>query len=536
MSFKQNTAVTGLTFGLVSATDGSAITTGTVTGYYTLDGGTQATITASPVHEGNGQWSANLTAGEMNGAIVGLLFTHASAIPVSFTIKTDTKIVSELQDLTAAQVNAEADTAIADASLATAANLAIVDANVDAILVDTGTTLPASLATIDANVDSILVDTGTDIPARFDGIEGATFSSLTDSLEAIRDRGDTAWITGGGGSAPTAAEVADAVWDELQSGHTTAGTFGEVATEIASILTDTGTSLPASLATIDANVDSILVDTGTTIPARFAGIEGATFSSLTDSLEAIRDRGDVAWTTGAGGSSPTVGEIADAVWDELQSAHVTVGSFGEVATEIASILTDTGTTIPTQISGLNDLSEAQVNAQADIAIADASLATATALATVDANVDAILTDTGTTLPSAISTIDTVVDGIQTDLSNATDGLGAIKTAVDTKASQSSVDAVDANVDNVLVDTGTSLPALINALSDITTAEILASGDIDGYSIEEAMKLILSSLVGTLSGASTTSITIDAADGSKTRLTATVDADGNRIAVTKDATG
>lgn len=45
------------------------------------------------------------------------------------------------------------------------------------------------------------------------------------------------------------------------------------------------------------SVEAILVDTGTTIPARFTGIEGATFNTATDSLEAIRDRGDAAWTS-----------------------------------------------------------------------------------------------------------------------------------------------------------------------------------------------------------------------------------------------
>ena len=102
--FKKNTAVTGFPFALVSATDGSAITTGTVTGYYTLDGGTQGTIAGTATHEGNGQWSVNLTAAEMNGDVVGLLFTHASAIPVHFTIKTDTKIVSDLNDIAATSI------------------------------------------------------------------------------------------------------------------------------------------------------------------------------------------------------------------------------------------------------------------------------------------------------------------------------------------------------------------------------------------------------------------------------------------------
>lgn len=46
----------------------------------------------------------------------------------------------------------------------------------------------------------------------------AVFDRTTDSLQAISD-------SGGGG--PTAAQIADAVWDEVQSGHTTAGTFGK---------------------------------------------------------------------------------------------------------------------------------------------------------------------------------------------------------------------------------------------------------------------------------------------------------------------
>jgi len=41
---------------------------------------------------------------------------------------------------------------------------------------------------------------------------GQTFDATTDSLEAIRDRGDAAWVTGGGGAAPTAAANAAAVW------------------------------------------------------------------------------------------------------------------------------------------------------------------------------------------------------------------------------------------------------------------------------------------------------------------------------------
>ena len=67
-----------------------------------------------------------------------------------------------------------------------------------------GASVSADIAAIKAETALIVADTNElqtdDYPARFDDIEGATFSTATDSLEAIRDRGDTAWTTGAGGS------------------------------------------------------------------------------------------------------------------------------------------------------------------------------------------------------------------------------------------------------------------------------------------------------------------------------------------------
>ena len=103
MSFVRNNNVAGFTFGLVKKADGAALTGGAagVTGYYTIDGGTQATLSGTVAEEGNGQYSIDLTAAEMNGAVIGLLFTHTDAIPVQFTIKTvgspaDTSVESTL--------------------------------------------------------------------------------------------------------------------------------------------------------------------------------------------------------------------------------------------------------------------------------------------------------------------------------------------------------------------------------------------------------------------------------------------------------
>lgn len=70
----------------------------------------------------------------------------------------------------------------------------------------------------------------------------------------------------------------------------------------------------------------------------------------------------------------------------------------------------------------------------------------------------------------------------------------------------------------------------------TLAQILAGGDVDGYTVEETLKTILSVLAGKSSGMGTTTGVLRAADDSKARVTATLDADGNRTAVTIDATG
>ena len=72
------------------------------------------------------------------------------------------------------------------------------------------------------------------------------------------------------------------------------------------------------------------------------------------------------------------------------------------------------------------------------------------------------------IDAPISTVDTVVDGIQTDLSNAADGLGALKALIDT---------VDGVVDNILTDTSTTLDTLIKDIP--TVAEFEARSDVAG---------------------------------------------------------
>lgn len=181
-----------------------------------------------------------------------------------------------------AAINAEADTAISDAALATAAELAKVPKSDG-----TATWNATALASINSQCDTALSDydgpTNTEMVAAFTQIKGAGWAT-TDTLEAIRDRGDVAWITATGFSThsaadvwsvatriltantnlndPTAAAIADAVLDEALSGHTTAGTVGKA---ISDTLADTN-ELQGDWTDggrLDLILDAILADTGT---------------------------------------------------------------------------------------------------------------------------------------------------------------------------------------------------------------------------------------------------------------------------------
>lgn len=186
---------------------------------------------------------------------------------------------------------------------------------------------------------------------------------------------------------PTAADIADAVLDEALAGHTGAGSLGkaiaDIETDATAILEDTGTSLPATLSTIDGKVDTvdgvvdaILTDTAE-IGAAGAGLSAIPWnaawdaevqSEVQDAIEANHldhllaadydpaskpgvatallnelvesDAGVSRFTANAleeaptGGSAPTAGEIADAVWDEALADHNAEDSFGNVINDL----------------------------------------------------------------------------------------------------------------------------------------------------------------------------------------------------------
>ena len=82
-------------------------------------------------------------------------------------------------------------------------------------------------------------------------------------------------------------------------------------------------------------------------------------------------------------------------------------------------------------------------------------------------------------------------------------------------------------------TKAELDAGLAALNDITVAQIIA-GIADGsYDLQEMMRIMFAALAGESNGGGTTSHKYRDSADSKNRITATVDANGNRTAVTLD---
>ena len=241
------------------------------------------------------------------------------------------------------------------------ADIAVVDLNVDqietAVIANAaGADIAADIIALKAETVLILADTD-DI-----GVAGAGLSAIpisdanvtqlagvTQSLTDLKDFADAGYDPGTNKvqgvvlvdttttntDLVTAAAITDAVLDEDMTAHQTTGTLGQAIgdpvsntkTLYAALITDgAGASVTDDVAAVKTVVDGIqtdldngtdglgaikaetaliLIDTGTTLDTKINDIQGATFSSATDSLEAIRDRGDAAWATAGGGTTGT---------------------------------------------------------------------------------------------------------------------------------------------------------------------------------------------------------------------------------------
>lgn len=193
---------------------------------------------------------------------------------------------------------------------------------------------PPTKAELDTAVANVSVDEiqASALADLFNTDSGTDYASAV-AGSAVKEIADNA-----GGSALTAEGIADAVWDEAATGHTDAGKAGaQVWTDIdailadtnelqvddtpaalAAILEDTGTTLPATLATIDGKVDTIdgivdaiLVDTGTTLQGELDGIQADTEDLQTQIGTAGAGLSAVPWN--AAWDAEVQSEVTDAI-------------------------------------------------------------------------------------------------------------------------------------------------------------------------------------------------------------------------------
>lgn len=129
------------------------------------------------------------------------------------------------------------------------------------------------------------------------GVTAATFAA--GAIDAAAIAADA--IGGSEIAASAATEIAGAVWEELRSAHTTAGSFGQ------------------GVASVQGNVTGSAASIGT------GGITAGSFAAGAIDASAI--------ATDAIGSAEiaisAAQEIAGAVWEELRASHTTAGSFGQ---------------------------------------------------------------------------------------------------------------------------------------------------------------------------------------------------------------
>ena len=283
------------------------------------------------------------------------------------------------------------------------------------------------------NVDAILVDTGTTLDDHLTDIKGTSFVKDTHSLIDIEGYVDIL-DDGTSGNVKIASDVAATLVDTGEIGTAGAG------------LTDLGGMSTGMKAEINTEADTALTDihldhllAADYDPASKPGVATALLNEL------IEDDGGVSrYTANAlenapSGTGASAATIADAVWEEAQADHVAVGSFGEIATEIAAILVDTNELQSDDVPGLISAVDAKIDI-IDTNVDQIEVAVITNAAGVDIAADiiamkvdtaAILSDTGTDgVVVSAATQNAIADALlDRDMSTGTDsGSTTVRTA------------------------------------------------------------------------------------------------------------
>ena len=247
---KQSTAANVMVF-MADSTDHITGKTGlTLTVTTSKDGAAFGSITPTVTERGNGWYNMALVTGDTG--TVGDLVVRATATGADPGERT-LNVVANVEADTYGRVGAPA-----------------------------GASIAADLLAIDNFVDGLETTIGT---------AGAGLTALGDTRIANLDATTSSRLATTGYTAPDNTTIGTI--------NTKLGTpASSVSADIAAVKTDTGTTLTESQS--HPTLAEIEASTVIAKEATLTAIKGATWSGTTDSLEALRDRGDAAWITATG--------------------------------------------------------------------------------------------------------------------------------------------------------------------------------------------------------------------------------------------
>ena len=491
---KKNVASQKVGAQLVSATDGSAFT-GSVTVYVTGDAGTQAAGSVGSgacTHEGNGYHTYAPAQAETNYDLIAFTFVGTGAVPVTVQVYTGfPQSVDNATNIAAILADTGTDGVVV-ASLGASALNAVADAVLDESLTGhyaanslgarlqmshsgacqaggstTSVVLASGASSTDDyyNGDLIFGWVTADRTNFFaDYISDYTGSTRTATVTGIPVSPDATYtyvvVPGGtipGASAPTAADVADAVWDEALSGHVTTGTTGQILNFL-KIRTGTAQAGGASTITLDAsasatndlynyNLITILAGTGAGQTRQISDYVGSSKVATVNLAWTTTPSSDSVFCILPGGlDAATVAAVADAVWDEARSGHATAGTFGEYVFADATRLSGDATAADnaesffdgTGYAGTNNVIPTVTTLTGHTPQTGDAYARlgAPAGASVSADVAAVKSETATILADT--------NELQTDWANG----GRLDLILDARASQTTADAIETDTQDI----------------------------------------------------------------------------------------
>ncbi len=305
------------------------------------------------------------------------------------------------------------------------------------------------------------------------------------------------------------ADIADAVWDELIAGHLGAGSTGAALNSASAGGDPWSTALPGAYASGTAGhiIGTALPDIA---PGSANGLFRAGSNTATSIATALTANvignitGNLSGSVGSVTAGVTLAASAvQAIWDALTSALTTAGSIGKFLIDRL----------------------------------DATITSRMATYTQPTGFLAATFPTTVASPTNITagTITTVVN--LTNAPTAGDFTAAMKASLNASTPASIVGAVGSVTGNVGGNVVGSVASVVAPVAiDAASVDAIWDEVVDGSTTaRQSLRLANSANGGKLSGAATTTVTIRDLADTKNRVVATVDASGNRTAVSRDLT-